>query len=63
VVLVALGAGSSIPGLIAYTFSAFVLAAIVVEFARGTAKVTASRTVQFKPKRSREPERYPQLEA
>jgi cytochrome c-type biogenesis protein CcmF len=37
VVLVALGAGSSIPGLIAYTFSAFVLAAIVVEFARGTA--------------------------
>jgi cytochrome c-type biogenesis protein CcmF len=37
VLLVALGAGSSIPGLIAYTFSAFVLAAIVVEFARGTA--------------------------
>ena len=37
VVLVALGAGSSIPGLIAYTFSAFVLSAIVVEFARGTA--------------------------
>ena len=37
VVLLALGAGSSIPGLIAYTFSAFVLAAIVVEFWRGTA--------------------------
>ena len=36
VVLLALGAGSSIPGLIAYTFSAFVLASIVLEFARGT---------------------------
>ncbi len=36
VVLVALGAGSSIPGLIAYTFSAFVLAAIGLEFVRGT---------------------------
>ena len=35
-VLLALGAGSSIPGLIAYTFSAFVLASIVFEFARGT---------------------------
>jgi cytochrome c-type biogenesis protein CcmF len=34
--LVALGAGSSIPGLIAYTFAAFVLTTIVVEFARGT---------------------------
>ena len=34
--LLALGAGSSIPGLIAYTFSAFVLASIVLEFARGT---------------------------
>jgi cytochrome c-type biogenesis protein CcmF len=32
---VALGAGSSRPGLIAYTFSAFVLASIVLEFARG----------------------------
>ena len=36
VVLVALGAGSSIPGLIAYTFSAFVLATIGQEFWRGT---------------------------
>jgi len=36
VVLLALGAGSSIPGLIAYTFSAFVIASIVVEFVRGT---------------------------
>jgi len=35
--LILLGAGSSIPGLIAYTFSAFVLATIVLEFARGTA--------------------------
>src|SRR5581483_1814723 len=36
VVLIALGAGSSKPGLIAYTFSAFVLATIVVELVRGT---------------------------
>src|SRR5205823_3113236 len=36
VVLLALGAGSSRPGLIAYTFSAFVLAAIALEFVRGT---------------------------
>jgi len=35
-VLLALGAGSSIPGLVAYTFSAFVAATIVMEFARGT---------------------------
>ncbi len=35
-VLLVLGAGSSIPGLIAYTFSAFVAATIVMEFARGT---------------------------
>jgi cytochrome c-type biogenesis protein CcmF len=34
--LLALGAGSSIPGLIAYTFASFVLATIVMEFARGT---------------------------
>jgi cytochrome c-type biogenesis protein CcmF len=34
--LIAAGAGSSIPGLIAYTFSAFVAATIVLEFARGT---------------------------
>jgi cytochrome c-type biogenesis protein CcmF len=30
------GAGSSLPGLVAYTFSAFVLAAVLLEFARGT---------------------------
>jgi cytochrome c-type biogenesis protein CcmF len=36
VILLALGAGSSIPGLIAYTFSAFVLGTIVLEFVRGT---------------------------
>jgi cytochrome c-type biogenesis protein CcmF len=35
-VLLALGAGSSPAGLIAYTFSAFVLGSIVYEFARGT---------------------------
>ena len=34
--LVAAGAGSSRPGLIAYTFSAFVAASIALEFARGT---------------------------
>src|SRR5213082_2165780 len=34
--LVVLGAGSSRPGLIAYTFSAFVLATIVLELVRGT---------------------------
>jgi cytochrome c-type biogenesis protein CcmF len=36
IVLVVLGAGSSIPGLIAYTFSAFVLVTILQEFWRGT---------------------------
>ncbi len=36
VALLVLGAGSSIPGLVAYTFSAFVGATIVMEFARGT---------------------------
>jgi cytochrome c-type biogenesis protein CcmF len=36
VVLLALGSGSSTPGLIAYTFSAFVLASITLEFVRGT---------------------------
>ena len=36
IVLIALGAGSSLPGLIAYTFSAFVLTTIVVELVRGT---------------------------
>jgi cytochrome c-type biogenesis protein CcmF len=35
-VLLLLGAGSSVPGLVAYTFSSFVLATIVLEFARGT---------------------------
>src|ERR687898_1178000 len=36
VVLVALGAGSSIPGLVGYPFCVFVLASIVLEFVRGT---------------------------
>jgi cytochrome c-type biogenesis protein CcmF len=35
-ILLALGAGSSVPGLLAYTFSAFVLGSIAMEFARGT---------------------------
>ena len=35
-VLVALGSGSSTPGLVAYTFCAFVLATIALEFVRGT---------------------------
>jgi len=35
-VLILLGSGSSIPGLVAYTFSAFVLATIGQEFVRGT---------------------------
>src|SRR5205809_4982125 len=36
VILIALGAGSSPAGLLAYTFSVFALAAIVLEFTRGT---------------------------
>jgi cytochrome c-type biogenesis protein CcmF len=36
IALVALGAGSSKPGLVAYTFCAFVLGAIALEFIRGT---------------------------
>jgi cytochrome c-type biogenesis protein CcmF len=36
VALLALGAGSSVPGLIAYTFAGFVLASIALEFVRGT---------------------------
>ena len=36
IALLALGAGSSIPGLVAYTFSAFVLGSIALEFGRGT---------------------------
>jgi cytochrome c-type biogenesis protein CcmF len=44
--LLALGAGSSLPGLVAYSFSAFVLAAIVLEFARGTA---ARRSLATEP--------------
>jgi len=35
-VLILLGAGSSLPGLIAYSFSAFVMASILFEFVRGT---------------------------
>jgi cytochrome c-type biogenesis protein CcmF len=44
--LLSLGAGSSPAGLVGYTFAAFVLAAIVLEFARGTRarKATGSGT-------------------
>jgi cytochrome c-type biogenesis protein CcmF len=44
--LLAAGAGSSTPGLIAYTFSAFVMASIVLEFVRGT---RARRAVAGEP--------------
>jgi cytochrome c-type biogenesis protein CcmF len=43
VVLIALGFGSSVPGLLAYTFSAFVGASILLEFWRGT-RATGSIT-------------------
>ena len=36
VVLIFLGSGSSIPGLVTYTFATFVAATIVIEFVRGT---------------------------
>ena len=35
-ILIAFGAGSSVPGLVGYTFCAFALASIVLEFVRGT---------------------------
>jgi cytochrome c-type biogenesis protein CcmF len=41
--LIAVGLGSSTPGLLAYTFSAFVAASIVLEFTRGT-RATGSLT-------------------
>src|SRR5207248_1092258 len=41
--LLALGSGSSVPGLVAYTFCAFVLASIALEFVRGT-RATGSFT-------------------
>ena len=41
IVLAAVGAGSSLPGIIGYTFCAFVLTTIVVELVRGT-KATGS---------------------
>ncbi len=41
IVLISIGAGSSLPGLIAYTFASFVLASIVLELVRGT-RVTGS---------------------
>ena len=35
-ILLVLGAGSSVPGLIAYTFASFVITTIILEFTRGT---------------------------
>ena len=43
IALLAAGAGSSRIGVIAYTFSVFVLASIVLEFARGTAATEGAR--------------------
>ncbi|HZT92734.1 MAG TPA: cytochrome c-type biogenesis CcmF C-terminal domain-containing protein [Gaiellaceae bacterium] len=49
--LVLAGAGSSRPGLIAYTFSAFVLATIVVEVVRGTRAVGSVFTLVARNRR------------
>jgi cytochrome c-type biogenesis protein CcmF len=49
--LVAAGAGSSKPGLIAYTFSAFVLATIALELARGTRAVGSLFTLVARNRR------------
>ena len=57
-ILLALGAGSSIPGLIAYTFSAFVIASIIVEFVRGTRarKAVVGRLVALRVLYARRPQ-------
>src|ERR671937_112965 len=47
VALIALGYGSSTPGLLAYTFGAFVGAAIVLEFVRGTSARHALSNVSW----------------
>jgi cytochrome c-type biogenesis protein CcmF len=52
VVLIVLGAGSSLPGLVGYTFCVFVLTSIVVEFVRGT-RATGSLFVLFQRNRRR----------
>ena len=49
--LLAVGAGSSKPGLIAYTFSAFVLATIVLELVRGTRAVGSVFTLVSRNRR------------
>ena len=61
VILLALGAGSSIPGLVAYTFSAFVLASIAYEFVRGTTSAARplGRLVAARVRRSRRPQPAP----
>ena len=53
IALLAAGAGSSVPGLIAYTFSIFVAATIVLEFARGTAGAARARRARRYRARSR----------
>src|SRR3954449_11531530 len=50
-VLVALGYGTSWPGLLAYTFSAFVAASIVLEFVRGTRATGSVRRLVNKNRR------------
>jgi cytochrome c-type biogenesis protein CcmF len=52
IALIAFGAGSSHPGLIAYTFSAFVLSTIVLELVRGT-RATGSLTALISRNRRR----------
>jgi cytochrome c-type biogenesis protein CcmF len=51
VALIALGFGSSTPGLLAYTFSAFVAASIVLEFVRGTRATGSVRRLVNKNRR------------
>ena len=51
-VLIALGAGSSLPGLIGYTFCSFVITTIVVELVRGT-RATGSLAVLVSRNRRR----------
>jgi len=49
--LIGVGLGSSTPGLLAYTFSAFVFASIVLEFVRGTRATGSLRRLVAKNRR------------
>ncbi len=51
IALIAAGFGSSLPGLLAYTFSAFVAASIVLEFWRGTRATGSIRVLVNKNRR------------